>query len=195
MGDIFVNNIAFVDDVGDYFKQWGAYLNDVTPELAWTDAKRDVKNLVTDIHFYENIGGMLLTKKMTSSSFVSSATSTVQDFKYSVKYGGATFEEYKVSRGGGGLVGEIELNNPHPYYGTTFPVRIEYSHRWVTQAMQRKYELPNWIVNNRLNVMKTNTLYHSGHDLIRYRFLPKEIKLRLNDGGDLKFDMFGKRNK
>ncbi len=106
--------------------------------------------------------------------------------------GGKTFRQYKVSRGGGGLVGEIPLNSPHRYYGNSFPVRVEYSHRWITQRTQSRLSLPNWLVNNRLNVYKTNTLRHAGHDKFRYRFLPREIKDRLGPGGDLNFNMFDK---
>ncbi|MCV6630023.1 MAG: hypothetical protein OIF50_09205 [Flavobacteriaceae bacterium] len=104
--------------------------------------------------------------------------------------GGKTFSQYKAAKGGGGLVGEISLYTLHRFYGTKFPVRVEYSHRWITQAAQRKYNLPNWMVNNRFNVIKTNTLRHAGHDPFRYRFLPREIKLRLGPGGDLNFNMF-----
>lgn len=94
--------------------------------------------------------------------------------------------------GGGGLIGEINLMNPHSFYGTKFPVNIEYSHRWITQSFQKQYKIPNWMVNNRLNVIKTNTLNHAGHDIFRYRFLPREIKLRLAPGGDLQYNMFGR---
>ncbi|GAA0891749.1 hypothetical protein GCM10009122_14280 [Fulvivirga kasyanovii] len=90
------------------------------------------------------------------------------------------------------MVGEITLNNPHRFYGTKFPVNVEYSHRWITQAAQKKFNLPNWMVNNRFNVIKTNTLRHAAHDPFRYRFLPREIKLRLGPGGDLNYNMFGK---
>jgi len=105
--------------------------------------------------------------------------------------GGLKFSEYKIARGGGALVGEIEFIVPHKYYGTHFPIRVEYDHRWITQAMQRKHNLPNWLVNNWLNVKKTNTLLHAERDFFRHRFLPGEIKLRLKSG-DLSYKMFGK---
>lgn len=105
--------------------------------------------------------------------------------------GGKTFTQYKAANGGGGLVGEINLMSPHKYYGTKFPVKVEYHHRFLTQSMQTKYSLPNWMVNNRLNVIKTNTLGHAHMDLLRYRTLPREIKLRLGPGGDLNYNMFG----
>ena len=100
------------------------------------------------------------------------------------------FREYKLSRVSGGLVGEIDLIVPHKFYGTKFPVNTEYSHRFITQRAQRNYNLPNWLVNNRLNVQKTNTLIHAQHDFYRFRFLPREIKRRLGPGGDLNYNLF-----
>jgi hypothetical protein len=100
--------------------------------------------------------------------------------------GGLSFSEYKLARGGGGLVENIELNAYHRYYKWKFPNRVEYDHRFITQAMQRNHNLPNWLVNNRLNVFKTTTIKHAQRDLYRYKFLPREIKLRLGPGGDLR---------
>jgi RHS repeat-associated protein len=105
--------------------------------------------------------------------------------------GGLKFSEYKLARGGGGLVGEVEFLTPHPYYGKKFPVRIEFDHRFITQAAQRRYNLPNWLVNNWINVKKTNTLLHAERDIFRFWRLPAEIKRRLGPGGDLSYKMFG----
>ena len=121
---------------------------------------------------------------------VSGIKNGIKSFASRIRNGGKTFPQYKSANGGGGPVAEIELINRHPYYGDSFPIRIEYSHRWITQFMQRRFNLPNGLVNNRLNVVKTNTLRHAGHDRFRFRFLPREIKNRLGPGGDLDFNMF-----
>ena len=42
--------------------------------------------------------------------------------------------------------------------------------------MQRAYNLPNWLVNNQVNVWKVNTVQHSLIDAYRYRFLRQGFK-------------------
>ena len=47
---------------------------------------------------------------------------------------------------------------------------------FITQRLQRKYNLPNWLVNNRLNVSHLNTIQHSIMDKFRFNFLNKSLK-------------------
>jgi hypothetical protein len=47
---------------------------------------------------------------------------------------------------------------------------------FITQRMQRAYNLPNWLVNNRLNVWKVNTIQHSLLDSKRFNFLRAGVK-------------------
>jgi len=55
-------------------------------------------------------------------------------------------------------------------------ISAEFHHGIITQRMQRAYNLPNWLVNNRLNVWKLNTIQHALIDPYRFRFLRAGIK-------------------
>ena len=88
---------------------------------------------------------------------------------------GKTFDAYKTARGGTRTLGYIETTNSS---GKIVLQRVstEYHHWLITQRMQRKLDLPNWLVNNRFNVMKLNTIQHSIIDPFRFRFLRKGLK-------------------
>lgn len=89
--------------------------------------------------------------------------------------GGKTFDAYKAARGGTRTLGYIETTNAS---GKIVFQRVstEYHHWLLTQRLQRKLDLPNWLVNNRFNVMKLNTIQHSIIDPFRFRFLRKGLK-------------------
>lgn len=83
---------------------------------------------------------------------------------------GATFSQYKKISGGTKTLSRI--NTP------TGAQRIstEFHHAFITQQMQRNYNIPNWIVNNSVNVWKVNTIQHSLLDPSRYIFLKAGMK-------------------
>ncbi|MNT90191.1 hypothetical protein D3C72_2310490 [compost metagenome] len=56
--------------------------------------------------------------------------------------------------------------------------------------MQRKCNLPNWLVNNRFNVIKLNTIQHSIIDRFRKQFLRAGIKNEV--GWFKKYNWFSK---
>lgn len=56
--------------------------------------------------------------------------------------------------------------------------------------MQRKFNLPNWLVNNRFNVIKLNTIQHSIIDRFRKQFLRAGIKNEV--GWFKKYNWFSK---
>lgn len=89
--------------------------------------------------------------------------------------GGLDFEAYKLARGGTETLESILTTNKA---GQAVFQRIstEYHHLIITQRVQRMYKLPNWLVNNRLNVWKMNTIQHSLLDSHRYKFLRFGIK-------------------
>ena len=118
------------------------------------------------------------------------AKNTLQSIVSKLPRGGKSFRQFKKSRGGGGLVGEIPLNETHKFFGDKFPVGTEFDYRFIPQRIQRDFDLPNWLVNNTINVKKTNTLKHAQKDKFRERFLPREIKRRLGPGGDLNYNIF-----
>ncbi|AYH34725.1 hypothetical protein C5E17_00785 [Pectobacterium parmentieri] len=60
--------------------------------------------------------------------------------------------------------------------GATLRISTEYHHVFITQRLQRRFNLPDWLVNNWVNVWKVNTIQHSLIDKYRFKFLKKEIK-------------------
>jgi RHS repeat-associated protein len=84
--------------------------------------------------------------------------------------GGKTFVQYKATRGGTQTLARISTSTG------TQRISTEFHHLFLTQRMQRAYNLPNWMVNNRLNVWKLNTVQHSLVDSYRYKFLRAGFK-------------------
>ena len=78
---------------------------------------------------------------------------------------------YKQKRGGTRTLGYISCPD-----GKMQRISTEYHHVFITQRLQRKYNLPNWLVNNRLNVWRLNTIQHSIMDKFRFNFLNKSLK-------------------
>ncbi len=89
--------------------------------------------------------------------------------KHSVK-GGLSFDKYKVSRGGTRTLAQIETSTGVQRIST------EFHHVFITQRVQRSLNIPNWLVNNRVNVWKLNTIQHSIMDSYRYNFLRRGLK-------------------
>lgn len=84
--------------------------------------------------------------------------------------GGKTFAQFKATRGGTQTLAKISTSTG------TQRISTEFHHVFLTQRMQRAYNLPNWAVNNRLNVWKLNTVQHSLVDPYRYNFLRAGFK-------------------
>lgn len=84
--------------------------------------------------------------------------------------GGKTFSQYKMLRGGTKTLDFITTPTGVQRIST------EFHHMLITQRMQKAYNLPNWLVNNRLNVWKLNTIQHSLIDPYRFNFLRAGIK-------------------
>ena len=85
--------------------------------------------------------------------------------------GGKTFAQFKAARGGTQTLAKISTSTG------TQRISTEFHHVFLTQRLQRAYNLPNWIINNRLNVWKLNTVQHSLIDPYRYKFLRAGFKL------------------
>src|SRR5262249_44753912 len=77
-----------------------------------------------------------------------------------VRTGGLSFSAYKAARGGTETLAEIMTTDKNGFQ-VSQRISSEYSHMFITQKTQRAYNLPNWLVNNRINVWKLNTIQHS----------------------------------
>ena len=84
--------------------------------------------------------------------------------------GGKTFAQLKAARGGTQTLTKIATSTG------TQRISTEFHHVFLTQRLQKAYNLPNWAVNNRLNVWKLNTVQHSLIDRYRYNFLRAGFK-------------------
>lgn len=84
-------------------------------------------------------------------SGVSNATKTSSSWLQ----GGKTFAQYKTARGGTETLAKISTSTG------TQRISTEFHYVFLTQRMQRAYNLPNRAVNNRLNVWKLKTVQHS----------------------------------
>lgn len=81
------------------------------------------------------------------------------------------FKAYKDKRGGTETLAIIRTPS-----GDRQRISTEYHHMFITQRVQRKYDLPDWLVNNRLNVWKLNSIQHSLIDRFRFQFLKRDFK-------------------
>ncbi|WEA03845.1 DUF6443 domain-containing protein [Mucilaginibacter sp. SJ] len=86
---------------------------------------------------------------------------------------GPTFSEYKASRGGTKTLAKIKVEEGYQL------ISDEFHHAFITQRMQKAYNIPNYFVNNRFNVIKLNTVQHALIDPYRYQFLRASFKPRL----------------
>ncbi len=84
--------------------------------------------------------------------------------------GGKTFAQFKAAMGGTETLAYIQTSTGIQRIST------EFHHLFISQRLQRLHKLPNWVVNNRINVVKLNTIQHSLLDPNRYRFLKPDIK-------------------
>lgn len=93
----------------------------------------------------------------------------------SLWHSGKTFEEFKAARGGTETLDFISTTNRN---GRIVSQRVstEFAHIFIPQRMQRAYNLPNWMVHNRINVWKLNTIQHTLIDSYRFNFLRRGIK-------------------
>jgi hypothetical protein len=84
--------------------------------------------------------------------------------------GGMPFADYKVAWGGTETLAYIKTTNAagQPVFQR---ISTEYAHVFITQRAQRALNLPNWLVNNPINVWKLNTIQHSLIDSYRFRFI------------------------
>ncbi|MCC6289480.1 MAG: RHS repeat protein [Chitinophagaceae bacterium] len=105
--------------------------------------------------------------------------------------GGSTFAEYKALRGGTETLDFIRTTNKQ---GQVVFQRIstEFHHAIISQKTQKAMGLPNWMVNNRINVWKLNTIQHSLIDPARRQFLRAGLKTEIGFFGNMQYNWFTK---
>ncbi len=94
------------------------------------------------------------------------------------------YPQLKAARGGTQTLAKISTSTG------TQRISTEFHHVFITQRMQKAYNLSNWLVNNRLNVWKLNTIQHALLDPHRYQFLRAGIKSEVGFFG--KYNWFTK---
>jgi len=66
--------------------------------------------------------------------------------------------------------------------GKVFNNYNEFHHRFIPQRIQRAYNLPNWLINNSINLQRATTIEHAIKDPFRYKTMPVEIKRAIDAG-------------
>ncbi|TCN60926.1 RHS repeat-associated core domain-containing protein [Flavobacterium circumlabens] len=164
----------------DYFSRFVYEVDQFNPiALAWDGIKGNVNGtdrygnelsgfdanmkIVTAIPMTK-VGGVLVN--VGERALLTEAKTSVK----SILTGGKTFEQYKIARGGTETLTKISTSTG------TQRISTEFHHVFLTQRFQRAYDIPMWMVNNRINVWKVNTIQHSLIDSYRYNFLRAGIK-------------------
>ncbi|GGA67192.1 hypothetical protein GCM10008015_04910 [Flavobacterium palustre] len=153
----------------DYFSRFVYETDQFNPiALAWDG----IKGHITGSDRYGNaLSGFESSMKIVSAVPMTKAASIVTNASEAAIFnGGKTFAQYKIARGGTETLAHIQTSTGVQRIST------EFHHMFITQRMQRAYNLPNWMVNNRINVFKLNTIQHSLVDPYRYNFLRAGIK-------------------
>ncbi len=109
-----------------------------------------------------------------------------------IRSGGLSFRAFKATQGAGEVLGYVPAvtRNGKPI---NYLIQTEQSHMFISQATQRAYNLPNWLVNNRINVWKLNTIQHALIDPQRFKFLPKSLKLEVGLSPFSKYNLFTRK--
>lgn len=141
--------------------------------LLWDGIKGNITG--TDRYNNELTGFEANMKIVSAVPMTKVASVAVNAGEIAILNGGKTFAQYKLARGGTQTLDYIMTTNAS---GQRVAQRIstEFSHTFITQRAQRAYNLPNWLVNNRINVWKLNTVQHSLIDSYRFRFLRSGFK-------------------
>ena len=197
-------NNAVVWTVGayDYYSDWDAVQRDLTDWDAWQDAipvwgsSRQAGYALNQGEYlsaaqYFGLGLFEMFTLGIGSEYAMGAKSTMASsipkrvytavpieqgggftskLVAEIKTGGKTFAEYKASKGGTETLAKISSSTG------TQRISTEFHHMFIPQRMQQTYKLPNWMVNNRINVWKLNTVQHSLVDQYRYQFLRAGMK-------------------
>ncbi|MES2512661.1 MAG: RHS repeat-associated core domain-containing protein [Bacteroidota bacterium] len=95
--------------------------------------------------------------------------------------GGKTFNEFKAGYWAtrAKVAYEPIVNTVN---GKVFKVYNELHHRFIPQRWQKAYGLPNWLVNNKLNLQPLSSIEHAIRDPYRWQFLPKWVKEGISSG-------------
>jgi hypothetical protein len=103
--------------------------------------------------------------------------------------GGASFEQYKMLRGGTETLEFIKTTNKEGQV-VLQRISVEFSHTFITQRTQKAMGLPNWLVNNRINVWRLNTVQHALIDPFRRQFLRAGFKSEISLWNPMKYNWF-----
>jgi len=118
-------------------------------------------------------GSQAIVSLWQFSADVASNAGVFNEGSFSIK--NLSFKDYKLAKGGTQTLDLIPTVNKA---GQPVLQRVstEFAHVFITQRAQRALNLPNWIVNNRFNVWKLNTVQHSIIDSYRKNFLRTGFK-------------------
>ncbi|MFZ0598810.1 MAG: RHS repeat-associated core domain-containing protein [Flavobacterium sp.] len=169
----------------DYFNRFLFETEQINPfTLAWDGV---MGNIVGRDRYGNDLSGFDANMKIASAIPISKAAGVITNIgeraifseaKAAIKSslsGGKTFAQYKAARGGTETLDFIITSNAS---GQRVSQRIstEFSHTFIADRTHKAYGLPNWLVINRLNIWKVNSIQHSLIDSYRFRFLRQGLK-------------------
>ncbi|PWL39603.1 hypothetical protein DKG77_01860 [Flagellimonas aquimarina] len=89
--------------------------------------------------------------------------------------GGKTFQQYKKSFWSKRKKQELDVIT-NRQTGKVWKQYEELHHRFIPQRAQKEFDLPDWLINNRVNLKRINSLDHAKQDPYRARFAPAWAK-------------------
>lgn len=164
---MFIDKVKEDDALKSFKEAYHASGSGSVGGFVWDGFKKMGSDLSAGGHTSTQAWGSLYTGFLSSGGYLA--------FNGSFALKNLTFAQFKALRGGTRTLGFIETFNAS---GKPVLQRIstEFHHVFITQRMQRLYNIPNWAVNNRLNVWQLNTIQHSIMDPYRFNFLKYGLK-------------------
>jgi len=160
---------AMINDLGKASSGFIYALGSLTYGPTYVNFYNDVTNFISSTSYEKGYGNGL--NSLVESSVVASPFLYLKFNSSLLKAGGSTFSEYKMRNGGTETLGYIPTSTGAQRIST------EFSHTFITQRMQKRWVGEyNWLVNNKLNVWKVNTIQHAIIDKYRFRFLRRGMK-------------------
>jgi len=164
MGVPFLNIPSETYNIG----AWGANKFGANLPYAPTLEPDETTPAAAKFFYYGTNGALLAEGGVSAYRGISSGISYIRS-------GGLSFEAYKATQGPSEILGHIPTvtRSGRPI---NYVIQTEQSHMIITRARQATGNLPNSLVNNRINLWKLNTIQHALIDPQRFKFLPVGLK-------------------
>jgi len=124
------------------------------------------------------LGGASIAKGAIKTGIKAGGRSLGKKIGKALPRGGKSFKEYRKAFWKG--KNKPRAINQTDGQGNVWKTYQELHHRFIPQRIQKEYDLPNWLINNRINLQKLDGLEHAKRDPYRARFAPAWAKNHFN---------------